>query len=189
MKIITKGKLKEIKTDRRQFVVYTPNIGAAEALFSVCKPRQGWCDSEWNRPKKWINLLNHNPRSYDNIAYHIVNGCVDSYCSLEYFEEHGEHGEIFQMSALKFQKGDIVQIKKDIRSGEHGVVSEMCKYRGEFAVLTHVATDGYCKINIAPIFWWSDYVLELPRVPMTIISGVIVPKSDNLACRGETGHV
>jgi hypothetical protein len=190
VKIISKMKLQEIKRDSKEakFVVYTPDKRVAGKLFSVYKPAPHYKGGEYERAQYWIKLVNENMSGYRNVAFYIKDGYVDSYCSLEYFQDederhNGKYGEIYQLSNKTFEAGDVVHIKENIcmdpaRPGH--VTSEMFKRCGEFAIIRDTETDGYYKIEEDP-FWWAEDLLEPPHIPMIKINGIIVPKSDNIA--------
>lgn len=191
VKIISKMKLQEMKRDGKEakFVVYTPDKRVAEKLFSVYKPAPRYKGGENERTQHWTRLVNENMSGYRNVAFYIKDGYVDSYCNLEYFQAENErynekYGNIYQLSNKRFEVGDIVHIKENIRVDPDKpgyVTSEMLKLRGEFAVINYAGNDGFCKLENGLGFWWVEDLLEPPHIPMIKINGIIVPKSDNIA--------
>lgn len=189
MKVISKIKLQEMERDGKEvkFVVYTPNRKAAEKLFSVYKPNPRYKGGKNERTQAWTKLLIENPNGYRNICFYIKDGYVDSYCSLEYFQDeneryNGKYGNIYQLSDKRFEVGDIVHIKENIRVNPDRpgyLTTEMSKRRGEFAIIKNV--DGTYYKFVGDPFWWTEDLLEPPHVPMIKINGIIVPKSDNIA--------
>lgn len=68
----------------------------------------------------------------------------------------------------KFKVGDRVRIKKDISTGEQGVISTMCQYGGEEVTIINVCGETpniICYYTVAEnTFFWNEDVLE-PIVP------------------------
>lgn len=189
MKVISKMKLQEIKRDGKEakFVVYTSDKRVAEKLFSVYKPNPRYRGGINGRTQTWTKLLVENPPGYRNVAFYIEDGYIESYCSLEYFQDeneryNGKYGNIYQLSDKRFEVGDIVHIKENIRvipDRPGYLTTDMFKRRGEFAIIKNV--DGTYYKFVGDPFWWTEDLLEPPRVPMIKINGIIVPKSDNIA--------
>lgn len=190
VKIISKMKLQEMKRDGKEakFVIYTPDKRVAEKLFSVYKPNPRYKDGENGKTQTWTKLVNENPSGYRNVAFYIKDGYVDSYCSLEYFQDEnerydGKYGEIYQLSNKRFEVGDIVHIKENIciDPANYGhLTDDMFKHRGEFAIIRDNGGSSHHLIEGNP-FWWSEDLLEPPCMPMIKVNGIIVPKSDNIA--------
>lgn len=189
MKVISKIKLQEMKRDGKEaeFVVYTPNRKAAEKLFSVYKPNPRYKGEKNERTQTWTKLVDKNPSNYRTIAFYIKDGYVDSYCSLEYFQDEnerydGKYGNIYQLSDKRFEVGDIVHIKENIQIDPNNyghLTDDMFKRRGEFAIIRDAGTDGYYKIEEDP-FWWGEDLLEPPSVPVVKVGKVIIPKCHNI---------
>lgn len=189
LKIISKMKLQEMKRDGKEakFVVYTPDKRVAEKLFSVYKPAPHYKGGGYERTQYWIKLVDENMSGYRNVAFYIKDGYVDSYCNLEYFQDenerhNGKYGNIYQLSNKRFEVGDIVHIKENIRVDplNYGHLTDhMFERRGEFAVINYAGNDSYYRFE-GDGFAWGEDLLEPPRMPMIKINGIIVPKSDNI---------
>ena len=181
MRDITLKQLKEL----RNGIIYIPNRESARFLFTIFKPNPRYSRSH-SEINKWISYMDN----YDQVCYLILDGAVDSYCSLEFFieeqqryENRGIHIYKFNYGVERYNIGDTVKIRKDLSFKDSylmGLCSSMMPFRGRQIVIEGIRDAGSVaspeKVYRASGWWWSSDMFE----ENIRSNGVLVPWSENM---------
>lgn len=183
--ILTIQELEDI-CRRDKVVVCTPDVEAAEVLFSVISPPKNRGNA--SHKKFWIDLVTEG--TYNTIAYYIRNGVCDSYCGLDYFLEsrnRGKYGDIYTLClAPVYNVGDVVQIIENPSrlKIQRGVVSQMTQYHGKIATIVYAQLNdgqpnGWYRLDVdGGAFWW--YTSCLTKIELLEIDGIKILANDNM---------